>query len=304
MIKGFSLEEVKNLEVESENSNSKKGTWIPTLTGLSNIGDKVFVQFVGIKGLSDLVSYKCHTVHIKSKKGNEIPMQVPCLDADGKNPDACPLCKCSFEGQTVYKNGHTADWKEKETSLVMPLLMFNLNMKFDSDKGEYVAKKEPKNVDGVSTLVEIGPQLVQRLNTSKRFRMALEKFVAQVGSLENKVVCIEVVRYKDQNGKDSNKGGAFDNDYSFAICNDLKSVDITQYDIPAEYPCVPVVALTEKTYEEMDRYINTHSFFEKKNGGSNEEQVTPRNETPDLPEDGPTEEGLDELPNVNMMRRN
>ncbi|MBR4330140.1 MAG: hypothetical protein IKP71_09845 [Candidatus Riflebacteria bacterium] len=282
-MKKISVEEYEQLEAAITKEKESRQASIPNLKGLGSIGNRQELQFIGIKGLSDIYQCACHQVHLKSKKGNDYTLYIPCLSDEGN----CPLCNVSKKGIDGYKK----EYDEKDTVIVSPILAVNLNQKFNPDTQKF----EPiKDLNEKNEMVEIQPTLVKRLNTSKRFYNGLVKFVKENGDISNKVVTVSVVKHINKDGSESNLGTAADIDYSLAFNNMIQPVDVSKFDIkePNLYP------LVEKTADEMTAYIASGSFG---NNSQTKEETTTETVNIDSVDTQPVED-LSDFPNVNFIQ--
>ncbi len=277
---------------------AEKKKFIPELSGLSNIGDSVDVQFIGIKGLSDINGQYCHIMHMTSSKGNTYRLYVPCLKENSESGlEECPLCKAT---QLIGKDFYGADYDDSKVDYVLPLVMINLNVKWNKDKEEYVTKTVMKE----GKRIELVPEINKRLNTSKRFYSSFVKFIEKEGDISNKVITITKVRHiNEKDNKPSNTGTHLDDDYSFAVNEVLKPLNEADFQIPEVDSFFKVFDAVS-----MDRYINTGNFYEKKNASDQTQastqeapNVAPQNVA--LPEDRPVEESYASIQGTTFRNR-
>lgn len=295
----MSMSEIEKMYQEDEKqqaeraANGNSGTYLNELK-IKAIGDSVVVQLCNVKGLSDLDGAYCHVTHPVSKRTNKkFTRYVKCL-SQNKDADAnCPLCNCDKE-HTDNFNGKESVTKEYQRQYIVPIILVDLNMKWDKDTGAFTHKKD--RVEGQT--VDAAPEVkFIRKGFKKLLIKRIFEFIQKNGDMTNKVLEIKAVSPKGEN-----KIGF---DYEVTFVDEVKPIDISTLKVPEDR--FKGAQIVEETAEAMDRYVMTDSFSDDKKGGENtttaSDPVTPRDnvEPVPMPEEVATE-ALDDLPNVNTRR--
>ena len=247
------MEEKKAMQEAMKNKKFTPDIYMP------KVGEQIQVQFVNATTVSEAGNgVWCHIINMPTKKeGKVFQLKVPCIAEEGVQE--CPLCT----HKRITKNNFGSDCDESKTSFINPYIMINMNMQWDKTAKKFAPISDMKIVDGQQQLVELQPTLGQYLNTSKRFKEGLIKFItAQGGDISNKVITIQGV-YMDKEGNVKETGEKFDKGYVFAVNTMIPPVDLSQFEIPEVSSF-----FAEKTEEEMDLFVNTGKWYVKKDENS------------------------------------
>lgn len=288
--------EKKDAEIKAENAANQAKKFVPDLF-MPKVGEQIQVMFVNVTKVQDLNGLYCHIIHGTNAKGNSYELKIPCLKHNSENGDVnCPLCNHKH----MVKNRWGTDCEESSTTFINPIVMIDMNMKYDKDAEKWVSKTDMKIVDGVQKKVTLEPTLYKYLNTAVKFRKNLVKFIqANGGDISGKVVTIQGC-YEDKKGNIVATGEKFDKSYQFAINNDIAPVDLSKFEVPNVEDF-----FIEKTEQDMDLFVNTGKWYQPKDKTSdnNTAERNEEKESESAPAEGGSAEQYNNIPGTTFERR-